>query len=309
MRLLEPTRENLSLAAETIRRGGLVVMPTETVYGLACDATNPEAVARVFEAKRRPADNPLIVHIADVAQLADVSSDVPTQAEALAERFWPGPLTLVVPRGDRIPRLVTAGLDTVAVRMPAHPVALGLIEASSVPVAAPSANLYGRLSPTLPGHLDPDLSAFVEIVLDGGRCEVGIESTVLDLTIDPPTILRPGVVSSSDLRECLGTEVVLSSGHASRKSPGTHHRHYAPRTPLRLVDRLGPDDAGLTFSTPSSPRQIRMPMDPALYAARLYSALHELDRMGEASIAAETPPEDEVWRPVLDRLARASHRA
>ena len=237
-----PDPHTIARAAEVIRRGGLVAFPTETVYGLGANALDEAAVRRIFEVKRRPADNPLIVHISRMDDLYLLASEVPPVAEGLARRFWPGPLTIVLPRSEVVPDVTTGGLSTVAVRMPSHPVARALIEAAEVPVAAPSANLAGRPSPTSAVHVMEDLGGRIEMILDGGEIVYGVESTVLDLTTSPPTVLRPGPVTLEELRAILGevavhpvvageeTEVLLA------RSPGMKYRHYAPRAELVVVE-------------------------------------------------------------------------
>ncbi|MGC8969228.1 MAG: L-threonylcarbamoyladenylate synthase [Conexivisphaera sp.] len=237
-----PDESKIARAAEVIRSGGLVAFPTETVYGLGADAFNPEALRRIFLAKGRPQDNPLIVHVPDREWLTRVASSVPELAGRLVERFWPGPLTLVVEASPSLPTEVTAGLPTVAVRCPAHPVALRLIELSGTPIAAPSANLSGRPSPTSAEHVISDLWGLVDVIVDSGETLYGIESTIIDVTRDPPVLLRPGAVAVEDVEGVLGTRVEVpeeSRGLAESKaalSPGMKYRHYAPRKPLVLVE-------------------------------------------------------------------------
>jgi len=238
---MQPEKDIIRQAAEVIRRGGLVAFPTETVYGLGADALNEEAVARIFVAKERPADDPLIVHIARIEDLRRVARrDLPPQVHALSQVFWPGPLTLVLPRAEAVPASVTAGLDTVAVRMPGHPVALALIRAAGTPIAAPSANLFSRPSSTTAGHVREDLGERVDLILDGGPTLIGLESTVLDLSGERPTILRPGGIS----REALGLvleEIAVDVGARRQEreeggfpSPGLMEKHYSPRAELIL---------------------------------------------------------------------------
>src|SRR5581483_10612849 len=232
----KPDETAMTRAAEALRGGGLVAFPTETVYGLGANALDAEAVARIFAAKGRPANNPLIVHVPDVAAARELVTDWPETAERLAERFWPGPLTLALPRRETIPDIVTAGGPTVAVRVPAHPVALALFRAAGVPVAAPSANRSGYLSPTRAEHVLAGLDGRIEMVLDAGPVPGGIESTVLDLTGDPPRLLRPGLVSPAELEAVIGpirtAEPAPTGGDRPLPSPGMLSRHYAPRTPL-----------------------------------------------------------------------------
>ncbi len=304
----EPTDRNLALAAMALRGGQLVGMPTETVYGIAALASDPVAVARTFAAKRRPSDNPLIVHLADRADLPRVARTVPPAAAQLAAAFWPGPLTLVLPRQPTVLEAVTAGLDTVAVRVPAHPVAQRLLARVGEPLTAPSANTFMHLSPTTAQDIEPELLAQLAIVLDGGPCRVGIESTVVDC-VGEPRVLRPGGVPRAALAQLLGHDVPLAPPGAPpgpRPAPGMYARHYAPTTPLRLVDRLGPDDTGLTFGPPAGPRQVQMPADPEGYGASLYRVLHALDALAAPAILVEQPPATATWEAVLDRLRKAA---
>lgn len=301
-----PTPLNLQLAADAILRGELVCMPTETVYGIAADATNPEAVRQIFAAKDRPADNPLIVHISDFVQLEDVVAEWTEAADVLANRFWPGPLTLVLKKSELIPDEVTGGLDTVAVRMPDHVVALELIELAGVPLAAPSANRFMHLSPTRAEHVDPKIAERVTMILDGGPCRIGLESTVIDVSVSPPRILRPGGISRGDIQAALGRPLGQQPPSEIRRSPGMYMRHYAPQAKLEFVDSLAPDMVGLGFGTPRNDRQIRMPDDPNQYAAGLYAALHRLDAGRPAVIYLELPPDEAEWEAVHDRLRKAA---
>jgi L-threonylcarbamoyladenylate synthase len=241
---VNPDTSALAEAAEVIKRGGLVAFPTETVYGLGADAYNRDAVRRIFEAKNRPMDNPLIAHICELEWLEAVARNVPEKAHRIAERLWPGPVTLVLWKSDEIPAEVTAGLPKVAVRFPSHPVAAGLIERSGVPIAAPSANLAGRPSPTTAQHVIQDLYGRVDVILDGGEALFGVESTIIDLTSEPPRLLRPGPIPVEDLERVLGIRISIPD-HARglseaeiAESPGMKYRHYAPDTPLKLVEAL-----------------------------------------------------------------------
>jgi len=241
-----PDPSIIEQAAAVLRRGGLVALPTETVYGLAADATNADAVAKIFEAKKRPTTDPLIVHISDTAELQGVALDPPPLAGALANAFWPGTLTMVLNRASSIPPIVSAGLDTVAVRFPAHAVALALIRTLGAPIAAPSANLFTRPSPTSAAHVWQDLGGRIDMILDGGPASVGVESTVVDLTIDPPAVLRPGGVPLEALRE-IEPRIAYAPRHAAAgeavSSPGMLLKHYSPRAEVRLFS--GPRDAVL----------------------------------------------------------------
>lgn len=305
MRILPPTPESIAEAAEALRNGALVGMPTETVYGIAAVATNEDAVRRTFEVKGRPADNPLIVHLADFRQLEMVAADVPLVALRLAERFWPGPLTLVLPKQPHVPDVTTGGLATVAVRIPAHPVALRLISAVGTPLSAPSANPFMGLSPTRAEHLDAALGDRLALVLDGGACTVGVESTVVDCTGEEPLILRPGGITTLDLEDALGQRVHRRQG-GERSSPGMYARHYAPRTPIVLVDALGASDSGITLDSAAHEGQIALPRDPVAYAVSLYAALHQLDALGLPTIYVQRPPESPEWEAVWDRLSKAA---
>jgi L-threonylcarbamoyladenylate synthase len=320
---LHPQAERIAQAAAVLRAGGLVAFPTETVYGLGAHALDAAAVGRIFAAKGRPAHNPLIVHVAAAADVGKVAADWPASAARLAERFWPGPLTLVLPKKAQVPDVVTAGGPTVAVRVPAHPVALALLEAAGVPVAAPSANRSSRLSPTRAAHVLRDLEGRIDLVLDGGPCAGGIESTVLDLTADPPRLLRPGLVSLAELEATLGP-LALPAGvteGSALPSPGMLSRHYAPRTPLECVAgggrerveelcrqgcRVGWVPWGLPLATPSGVVVRTLRADPAGYAAGLYAALHDLDAAGLDRIVVGLPPDTVEWQAVRDRLRRAS---
>ncbi len=308
------------MAAAIIRGGGLVAFPTETVYGLGANALDPEAVRRIFTAKGRPDNNPLIVHVPDALVARELVAVWPRQAEILAERFWPGPLTLVLPKQPTVPDLVTAGLPAIAVRVPSHPVALALLRAAALPIAAPSANRFTELSPTTAEHVVRSMGNRVDMILDGGPTTVGIESTVLDLTGPVPRLLRPGMVTVAELEQAVGVvappPVVTSS--APHLSPGMHERHYAPRAPLVLVTpadvereaaRAGGMAVGaLVLGDLLWPVQhpMRMPRDPVSYASRLYAALHALDDLGCHLILVERPPDTAPWLGVHDRLQRAS---
>ncbi|MCW4006403.1 MAG: L-threonylcarbamoyladenylate synthase [Candidatus Bathyarchaeota archaeon] len=238
-----PEKETIQTAAEIIKTGGLVAFPTETVYGLGADALNPKAVTALFEAKKRPQDNPPIVHVADPQTVHSLAVQVSEKAEKLMQQFWPGPLTLVFKRSSVVPEVTTAGLDTVAVRMPKNPVALALIKACGCPIAAPSANMAGKPSPTTAAHVMEDLAGRIDAVLDGGAAEVGVESTVLDVSVEPPMLLRPGAVTLEELQQAIG-EVAVHPFVVSQtqitedqaRSPGMKHKHYAPKAQLILVE-------------------------------------------------------------------------
>ena len=305
MSTFSPTVEAIQNAARVIREGGMVVMPTETVYGLACNALDAEAVLRVFEVKGRPAENPLIVHLARFEQLGTVAASWPPIAEKLAHQYWPGPLTLVLPKRPELPTETTGGLDTVAVRIPQHPVAREIIERAGVPVAAPSANVFMGLSPTNVRDLDPEILVEVDIVIDGGDCEVGLESTVLDLSDATPRILRPGAISRADIQARIGQPLGMTPPIGVR-APGMYRRHYAPTTPLVLAHEVKDDEAGLVFGEPENPRQIKMPREAKAYAVLMYGALRRLDMMKVGRIVVQEPPALPEWEAVLDRLRKAS---
>ena len=305
-------------AAELLRAGRLVAFPTETVYGLGANALDAEAVARIYAVKRRPATSPLIVHVASIEMAQSLVANWPEIAERLARRFWPGPLTLVLEKQLEkppvVPAIVTAGLPTVGLRMPAHPLALALIRAAGVPLAAPSANRFTELSPTTADHVRRGLGSDVDYILDGGPCSVGIESTVLSLAGPRPTLLRPGGISRPELETIVGP---VASGHEAQAgahpSPGMHPRHYSPRTPLVLVkDGKLPDQSqGIYLQHQHLPSResvqtIQMPAAAPDYAAVLYEILHQADVGNYNWIAVDLPPRAPEWEAVHDRLRRAA---
>ncbi|MCC6345220.1 MAG: threonylcarbamoyl-AMP synthase [Bryobacterales bacterium] len=300
-------------AATILRRGGLAAIPTETVYGLGANALDARAVARVYEVKGRPAESPLIVHVCSVEMARGLARVWPEGASALAARFWPGPLTMVVPKREVIPDIVTAGLDTVGLRLPAHGVMIEVIRRAGVPVAAPSANRFTGLSPTTADHVRAAFGDALDMILDGGPCEVGIESTVVSLAGEEPVLLRPGMVTREDLEGALGRQVrVAGDVEGAHPSPGMHERHYSPRTPVFLVrdGRLPPGRGAYLWmrAWARAEYEQRMPADAASYARGLYGALHAADARGLEWIAVEEPAETAEWAGVLDRLRRASSR-
>ena len=326
---------SISRAAECLRRGGLVAFPTETVYGLGAHALDAAAVRRLFEAKGRPADDPLIVHVLSFDALQPLVTTTGDHAQRLAERFWPGPLTLVLPKSDRVPREVTAGLDTVAVRVPAHPVARVLLEAAAIPIAAPSANLFSRPSPTRAAHVLQDLDGRIDMLIDGGNTDVGLESTVLDVTGAAPVVLRAGAVTLEMLRELLPNVSVRQSASAGgpMPSPGMMAKHYAPRAPLILFSgdadlalnalvrraqeaaaqgqRVGVlvtrEDVDAFGDFPVQLAEMGTRDDLAGIAARLYAALRQLDAAGvDVILARNIPAADGLGRAIRDRLQRAA---
>ena len=300
-------------AAQVLRAGGLVAFPTETVYGLGADASSAEAVARLYAAKGRPVDHPVIVHFSSPENAFEWGREIPQAARALAARFWPGPLTLILKRSPKAKDFVTGGQDSVGLRVPSHPVAQALLREFDGGVAAPSANRFGNVSATTAAHVIEELE--VEYVLDGGPSEVGIESTIVDLT-SGIALLRPGRISREEIEKTLGAKVKQADASSPRHSGGLE-RHYAPRTPALLVpphelDReiagRGPAVAVLAFSKPDERVDywIRMPKDPRAYAQKLYAALRELDAAGREAILVESPPETAEWDAVRDRLTRAA---
>jgi len=333
--ILDTSPSSIARAAECLRAGGLVAFPTETVYGLGAHALDAAAVRRLFEAKGRPANDPLIVHVASANDVRGLVARIPPHGELLAARFWPGPLTLVMPKSPRIPLEVTAGLDTVAIRMPAHPVARALLEAAQVPIAAPSANLFSRPSPTRTAHVLHDLEGRIDLVIDGGPTTVGVESTVLDLTSDPPMVLRPGAVTLEMLKGLLPNVRMRANAvePGPQPSPGMFSKHYSPRAPLVLFK--GPPEAALDALVararqaaadgrrvgvlamredvdvfgdfPVCFAEMGTGRDLAGVALRLYAALRELDAAGVDIIFARDIDADEgLGRAIRDRLHRAA---
>ena len=318
---MNPDAAEIEKAVALLDAGELVAFPTETVYGLGADAANPAAVARIFAAKGRPATHPLIVHVSGLAAARSWASEVPGAAARLAEAFWPGPLTLVLPKSDSVHAGVTGGQPSIALRAPAHPVARALLAAFGRGIAAPSANRYGRLSPTSAAHVREELGERVALVLDGGECEVGLESTIVACLGGGVTLLRPGSISRSQVADVVGE--VDDAGDDAPRAPGSDRSHYAPGTPVSIVPaaRLGAAiDAAL-----ASHRRVavlgrgaqapdervsfrRMPESPAAYGRALYAALRALDAAGAARILVEAVPQGEAWAAVADRLARASAR-
>jgi L-threonylcarbamoyladenylate synthase len=314
-----PNPDAIRRAARVLQSGGLVAFPTETVYGLGANALDPAAVARIFTAKGRPTQNPIIVHVATLDDAKKLASAWPDHAELLANRFWPGPLTLVLPKQACVPDLVTAGSPTVALRMPAHPVALALLRACGLPLAAPSANPSTELSPTCAEHVLCGLADQIDLLLDAGPTTGGLESTVLDLTADPPRLLRPGLVTVAALQALLGP--IDHTRHADAeplRSPGQMRRHYAPKTPLEVVTKSrvrveelckqGLRVGWLTHLEDEETRALRivLPADASGYSAGLYAALHQLDVAGLDRIVVEMPPTGDEWLAVHDRLRRAT---
>jgi L-threonylcarbamoyladenylate synthase len=308
MKRLLASEDSVRQAAEAIRQGKLVIVPTETVYGIAADALNPDAIDLLFQAKERPSENPLIVHIGSTQQISFLSSSWTRLAQTLADAFWPGPLTLVVEKSDNVPSRVTGGQDTVALRMPCSWEVMALCRLSETPLAIPSANRFMQLSPTSADHIDPKLASFVELLIDGGSCPVGVESTVVDCTSDSPVILRPGAIPRYKIYAAVGLEEDLdvAAGIPPHRSPGQYPRHYAPKTPIELVDHLEDHQPGLVFDSPRNPDQIQMPREAEEYAVRLYATLFDMDLRKLQKVFVEMPPEHPDWEAVRDRLLKAS---
>ncbi len=299
MAVMEPDEAAIAAGAQALADGRLVAFPTETVYGLGADALDPDAVAGIFAAKGRPTDHPLICHVASADALAPLVAEVTPAARALAGAFWPGPLTLVMPRSRAVPDAVTGGRDTVAVRVPAHPVALALLRAFDGPVAAPSANRFGRPSPTSASDVADEIGDAVAVILDGGPCEIGIESTVIDLTCDPPQVLRPGRIAAEQVAQVLGGPVdAVASGPA--RAPGMLESHYAPGARVAV---LAPDAVD---GLPAAVLVLGPVGGPDHYAARLYAAFRRADAEGAGVILAVPPPAEGIGVAVRDRLQRAS---
>ena len=315
---------DISRAVATLRAGGLVAFPTETVYGLGADASNEAAIKKVFAAKGRPHDHPLIVHIASHQQLQDWASEVPAAAHTLAKNFWPGPLTLILKRAPRVSDLLTGGQDTVALRVPSHPLAQALLQAfcdSGGGVAGPSANRFGHVSATTAEHVRQEFGGIVDCVLDGGACEVGIESTIVDLSRAKPALLRPGCITAAQIESALGTPLAAPDTQSPR-APGTLEKHYAPRTPVMLVAADLIDELARSFARQGKrvavlARGARQPLIQGLawiaapqaaagYAHDLYANLRALDAADCAVMLVEEPPAAMAWAAVRDRLGRAA---
>ncbi|MEA3194673.1 MAG: L-threonylcarbamoyladenylate synthase [Betaproteobacteria bacterium] len=300
-------------AADILRAGGLVAFPTETVYGLGADASSEKAIARLYAVKGRPADHPVIVHFSSAEKAFEWGKEIPESARKLAQRFWPGPLTLILKRNEKARDFVTGGQSSVGVRVPSHPLARELLKEFCKPIAAPSANRFGRVSPTTAAHVHEDLGGDVDLVLEGGASEVGIESTIVDLSSGAAVLLRPGKISKEDLQKI----VSLGKAETSPRHSGGMEKHYAPRTPARLVptqdldkeiSKLKATAAVLAFSRPDERVDfwLRMPREPAAYAQKLYAALRELDSAKCEAILIEAPPAEPGWEAVLDRLRKAT---
>ncbi|ENM5825306.1 threonylcarbamoyl-AMP synthase [Vibrio metoecus] len=310
------TPADIECAAQLLKQGQLVAIPTETVYGLAADATQPEAVKQIFSAKGRPANHPLIVHLGSAEQLCEWATDIADEAYQLAQAFWPGPLTMLLPKAEHVSPVVTGGLDTIGLRVPAHPVLLEILKNHRLAVAAPSANPYKKLSPTSAQQVLEGLNGKLAAVLDGGECQHGLESTIVDLTCKPFRVLRAGPITASELSAVLGQEVVQPQVHQVAV-PGNVDSHYQPKTRLRVIDALEKElaTAGnikiallhLSELQASEQRLLKpMPQDAKAYGQALYRSLAEVDKWGVDEIWLERPPQGETWLAVHDRLRRAA---
>jgi L-threonylcarbamoyladenylate synthase len=313
--------KDIEHAVAILKSGGLVAFPTETVYGLGADASNPDAVARIFAVKGRPANHPVIVHLADAVQAANWARELPVAARQLARKFWPGPLTVILKRAPGVSDVVTGGQDTVALRVPSHPVVLQLLARFGSGIAAPSANRHGRVSATTAEHVRSEFGDAIDCVLDGGETRVGIESTIVDLSGAAPTLLRPGWIGATELEQVLGVPLAAPAADAPR-APGTLARHYAPQTPLTVTEfdllmelaatltRVGKRVAALALTERHPVHEglmwVAAPSDPAAYAHTLYANLRELDKAGCETILVERPPQTAEWIAINDRLARAA---
>jgi len=317
MKILKATSQAIKKAGLIIQNGGLVAFPTETVYGLGADALNPLAVARIFEVKNRPRFDPLIVHIDSLSEIERLCLEVDDRARKLIQKFLPGPLTLVLPKSSLVPDIVTAGLPTVAIRMPSHPVALELIKEAKTPIAAPSANLFGRLSPTTAEHVKDQIGKKIDLILDGGKTTLGVESTVISFTEDDARLLRPGGLPLEEIERVIGEVKILRQNIKKPQSPGQLPRHYSPRTPLRILTKDVVIEKGikvgyLAFKQPKKklPYEIVEVLSPEgdlrEAAANLFSCLHRLDESDLDVIYAEPVPEKGLGRAIMDRLRRAT---
>ena len=330
METLHLTSDDIGRAAAILRSGGLVGIPTETVYGLGANGLDPEAVERIFAAKGRPQDNPLILHIPSAEHLARYCRDIPDSAYALARAYWPGPLTMILPRRAIVPDVVTAGLDTVGMRCPSHPVCRAILEEAGVPVAAPSGNTSGRPSPTTAAHMWEDMDGKIDAIVDGGPCTVGVESTIIDLTCTPPRLLRPGGITLEQLQAVLGTVEVdpavtrLMGAGEKPKAPGMKYRHYAPKAPVtvvrgepaeaaRYIRRHIADGDGVICFNEFVPLFEGHPVepigpadDPAEHARRVFDALRYFDGTDAARIWAQCPDPVGIGLAVSNRLNKAA---
>lgn len=326
---LKPNRESISLACDLLKRGEVVAVPTETVYGLAGDSRNPEAIKKIFEAKNRPADNPLIVHISNLKMLDEIVSFVPEDAKKLARKFWPGPLTIIMPKGDKVCKEACAGLDSVGVRMPSNPVAREIIERSNVPFAAPSANTSGKPSPTTAEDVLLDMNGKIPLIIDGGACSKGVESTVVSVLSETPTILRPGVITQSQMERVLGKKVAIAEGVTREidagqvRSPGMKYKHYSPNAEVvilkgslkKFIEYVKINATSSTFvmcfdgeenlfSVPAISYGAKN--DPESQAHNLFSVLRKMDKLNAKLVFARCPKTSGVSLAVYNRLIRSA---
>ncbi len=313
---VKATEENIKLAGSIIKKGGLVAFPTETVYGLGANALNPYAVAKIFEVKNRPTFDPLIVHISKIEWIEKLTKEIDERAFKLIDKFWPGPLTLVLPKSQIVPDIVTAGLPTVAIRMPSHPVALALIESSETPISAPSANRFGYISPTTAEHVEKQLGDKIDLILDGGKCPIGVESTVLSLIDDEPTVLRPGGLPVEEIEKVIG-KVKIQTKSEKPLSPGQLPKHYSPRAHVKIFKSLdeikGNENIGillfkkLDIDIKAKHIEVLSETGDLVEAAgNLFSALHRLDEANVDIIYAQEVPEVGLGLAIMDRLRKAS---
>ncbi len=326
-KLLKPTQESIRLACDILKSGDVVAIPTETVYGLFGDATNAQACANIFKAKERPRDNPFIVHISDYEMLNDVAQDIPEDAIKLAEAFWPGPLTMILKKKDVIPYAATAGLDTVGIRMPSNPVVLEIISKTRLPLAGPSANRSGRPSPTDAQTVFSDMTGRIPLVLDGGECNIGVESTVVSLAGPQPVLFRPGFITKAQMEDVLHKEVILSRGITEELakdekvlSPGLKHKHYAPKAEVTIINGdfekykqlvESENATALCFDEYADKLSVKSicygsEKDSAAQAVKLFHALRQLDEIGAGKVYAMMPSTEGVGLAVYNRLLRAA---
>lgn len=313
----------LNESVALLRAGELVAFPTETVYGLGADANNPIAIQKVFQAKGRPADHPVIVHISDPQQLTAWARDIPESAWVLAKHFWPGPLTFILYKQPHVSPLITGNQETIGIRIPNHPLTLELLRQFGSGIVGPSANKYGRVSPTTAAHVTNDLGNEVAGVVDGGACQVGIESTIIDLTADQPCIMRVGAISAAEIAKVLGYSVAIKSKTTTMRTPGSHAAHYAPRTPAHLMhsaellfkinelQQSGKSFAVMSFNVkPDSLAAdiywLQASQNPNEYAHDLYANLRLLDQLNKDVLLIESPLQQDTWLAVIDRLTRAT---
>ena len=329
LNLSSEQNEQIAMAVRILHKGGTVAFPTETVYGLGADVTSLVAINKIYNIKQRPIDHPLIVHIGNISHLQFWAQNIPESAWKLARHFWPGPLTLILPRSRHIPDSVTGGQDTVGLRIPAHPVAQALLNAlgPEKALAAPSANRFGRISPTTAAHVYEELGTEVDMILDGGACEVGLESTIISFCDQSPKILRPGGIALSALESILNAPVILAHNqNQTVRTPGSLPAHYAPTTPLKLCPANQIGQSALAFAAQGlkilvitwssigkteiphdSIRHFSMPGDPILYGQQLYAKLRQFDHEAFDYMLIETPPDHPSWMAITDRLQRASY--